>query len=331
LFMLAVGVDHYLKEDWRLSNAVNDAKSVGAALKAVGGAFFGQNNVEITTVLDEEATEQGIGVAFAALAKKVQPQDVFILFLSGHGRAIAGSGPGTGWFFLPQNLNLGSQTIPDNAISSKTLEGWLRQISALKSVVVLDACESGAFDAPRGDINLETDTTIAQFAYATGRSTISAAPAGKAAYEGYQHHGILTYAMLEAMNKQEATDQQPVDVLGLAAHVSRRVIEISKREFGIVQTPKTDIKDNFTFGFREVVLKPAIVSCELPNQSAGPSHILSRAFNVREKPSEDAAVTQPLTRNALVTLKVCAGEWALIARGGKDIGYIRYSILEPVN
>ena len=106
LHLLAVGIDRYLKSDWRLSNAVNDAKSVGEALTAVGGAFFGVSNVEVTDVLDEQATEAGISAAFEELAAKVQPQDVFVLYLSGHGRAIAGSGPGTGWFFLPQNLDL---------------------------------------------------------------------------------------------------------------------------------------------------------------------------------------------------------------------------------
>ncbi len=330
LFVLAVGVDNYLKPDWRLSNAVSDAKTISAALKAVGSAFFGENNVEITTVLDENATEKGIGAAFERIAAKVEPQDVFVLFLSGHGRAIAGSGPGTGWFFLPQNLDLGPQTIPDNAISSKRLENWLRRISASKSVIVLDACELGAFEAPRGD-NLETETTIAQFTFATGRSTISAAAQGKAAYEGYRGHGILTYALLEFLNRQDGESDDTVDLLGVGSYVSRRVIEISKKEFGIVQTPKTDLKDNFTLGIRQPVLTPAVSECKVPDQSNGPSHIITRSVDVREKPSDDAAVTAALTRNTLVTLKACAGAWALIMRGGKDIGYVPLTAMDAVN
>ena len=151
LYVLAVGVDKYLKEDWRLSNAVNDATTIADALKAVGGAFFGKGNVEVKEVVDEEATERGIGQAFEALAAKVQPQDVFILYLSGHGRAIAGSGSGTGWFFLPQNLDFEhGQTVAANAISSKTLEGWLSTIQASKSVIVLDACRVGSIRRAQG-------------------------------------------------------------------------------------------------------------------------------------------------------------------------------------
>jgi hypothetical protein len=330
LYVLAVGVDNYLKEDWRLSNAVNDAKTIGEALKAVGGAFFGENNVEVTAVLDAQATEAGIGAAFEALAGKVQPQDVFILYLSGHGRAIAGSGPGTGWFFLPQNLDLaGGQDIPHNAISSAALEGWLRKIHASKSVVVLDACESGAFEERRsGGDDLVTETQIAQFAFATGRSTISAAPAGKAAYEGVNHHGVLTLAMLEAMNRQEGAGAEPVTLLGLGAYVSSRVIEISRQEFGIAQTPKTDLKDDFTLGLRQAVLKSAAVACKMSGEAA--QYITKRAADVREKPAGDAAVTLPLPQYALVTLNACAGEWGLIAHG-KDAGYIRFDALAPAN
>jgi WD40 repeat protein/tetratricopeptide (TPR) repeat protein len=332
LYVLAVGVDRYVKPDWRLSNAVNDAKSIGDAFKAVGGAFFGEANVDVIPILDESATREGLDAAFSTLGGKVQPQDVFVLFLSGHGRSIAGDGSGTGWFFLPQNLDFErGQTVAKDAISSSDLEGWLRKIPASKSVIVLDACESGAFEAPRGN-SLETETAVAQFAFATGRSIISAAPAGKAAYEGYRGHGLLTYAILEGMNAQEGAPAQPVTLLALGDYVGRRVIELSEKEFGIVQAPRTEMRDNFPLGIRQPILKlSSDVVCQVPVQSSGPSHVTSREVDVRENPADDAAVVTPLSRNALVTVTKCDGPWALIARGGKDVGYVKYSVLEPVN
>ena len=135
--------------------------------------------------------------------------------------------------------------------------------------------------------------------------------------------------MLEAMNRQEGAGAEPVTLLGLGAYVSSRVIEISRQNFGIVQMPKTDLKDDFTLGLQQAVLKPVSVACKMSGEAA--LHITKRAADVREKPASDAAVTLPLTRNALVTLKACAGEWGLIARGGKDIGYVRFDALEPVN
>jgi WD40 repeat protein len=332
LYVLAVGVDKYLRPDWRLSNAVNDAKSIGDAFKAVGGAFFGEANVDVVPILDEGATRQGLDAAFSALAAKVQPQDVFVLFFSGHGRSIAGGGSGTSWFFLPQNLDFEhGQTVAKDAISSSDLEGWLRKIPASKSVIVLDACESGAFEAPRGN-SLETETAVAQFAFATGRSIISAAPAGKAAYEGYRGHGLLTYAILEGMNAQEGAPAQAVTLLALGDYVGRRVIELSEKEFGIVQAPRTEMRDNFPLGIRQPILAlSSDAVCQMPEQSSGPTHVTSREVDVRENPADDAAVVAPLSRNALVTVTKCNGSWALIARGGKDMGYVKYSVLEPVN
>ena len=140
LFVLAVGVNEYVEPTWHLRFAATDAKSVAKALQEVGSGIFG-TNVKINIVTDQEATEQGIGAVFAQLAKEVKPRDVFILYLSGHGRAIAGSG----WFFLPANLKLGPQsTIENKAIGQDKLQNWLGQIQALKSVIILDACEAGA-------------------------------------------------------------------------------------------------------------------------------------------------------------------------------------------
>ena len=249
-----------------------------------------------------------------------------MLFLSGHGRSIAG----TGWFFLPQDLNLGPQTVEKNGIGPDKLQKWLGLIPAKKSVIVLDACEAGASEAFKGG-DRERETAIAQLEYATGRNTIAAAANGKAAYEGYRGHGVLTYAILEALNKEDGVGDETVDLLGVASHVSRRVIDISKTEFGIIQTPKTDLKDNFPLGIRKAVLKPVAIECKLPAPASGPSHIITRAIDAREKPSEDAAVSLPLTRNTLVTLRSCAGAWGLIARGGREIGYAPLAAMEPVN
>ena len=107
------------------------------------------------------------------------------------------------------------------------------------------------------------------------------------------------------------------------------MIEISRQEFGIAQTPKTDLKDDFTLGLRQAVLKPLAVACKSSGGAA--QYITKRATDVREKPTGEAAVTLPLTRNALVTLKSCAGDWGMIMRGGKDIGYVRFEALDPVN
>ena len=139
---------------------------------------------------------------------------MFVLFLGGHGRSFAGEG----WFYLPQDFDLAKgHTIEKNAIGPDKLRDWLAKIPAEKSLVVLDACESGAFEAFRGG-DRERETVMAQLEYATGRNYITAAPAGKAAYEGYKGHGVLTYAILDALHRPKgaAVDDGSVSVLDVA-------------------------------------------------------------------------------------------------------------------
>ena len=103
---------------------------------------------------------------------------------------------GEGWFYIPQDLDLAKgHTIEKNAIGPGKLRDWLAKVPADKSLIVLDACESGASEAFRGGDRIH-ETVIAHLQHATGRNTIAAAPAGKAAYEGYKEHGVLTYAIL---------------------------------------------------------------------------------------------------------------------------------------
>jgi Caspase domain len=275
--------------------------------------------------LNENATEAGIAAAFEHVSKVAKPQDVFVLFLSGHGRSIAGKG----WYFLPPNLEQG-QRIEDFAIGQDKLQKWLSQVPAQKSVIILDACEAGASEAFRS-VDRERETVIAQLEHATGRNTIAAAAQGKAAYEGYQDHGVLTYAILEALNRDEKAKEDVVDLYTVGGYISRRVPEISLQQFNMYQQPKADLKDNFPLGKRQPLLKTAAIACKLTGPSEGPSHIVASNIEVREKPDGSSPVTIELKRNALVTVKACDGSWALLARGGKDIGYARYSILEPVN
>lgn len=65
-----------------------------------------------------------------------------------------------------------------------------------------------------------------------------AAQAGKAAYEGYRRHGLLTYAILKALHCPKGGAAAPVSVFGIAAHVSREVVAISERTFTVRQQPR---------------------------------------------------------------------------------------------
>ena len=312
MFVLAVGVDTYAQPDWQLRYAAKDAKSFAEALKLVGSPLF--SKVEVKTLLDAEVTERSIAAEFDRLAATVKARDVFVLFLGGHGRSIAGEG----WFYIPQDFDLAKgHTIEKDTIGPGKLRDWLAKVPAEKSLVVLDACESGASEAFRGG-DRERETVMAQLEYATGRNYITAAPAGKAAYEGHKGHGVLTYAILEALHRPKGAAADPVSVFGIATHISREVPVISQKAFGIRQQPRfTPTGDDFPLGVRTVVLKDAPIL--IP---AKPTHVTKARLKVFKEANCKGLILQelqPFTPLALIQSKRGCAE---VADDGRVIGHV---------
>jgi uncharacterized caspase-like protein len=115
-------------------------------------------DTKVTLVLDTEATAKGIEAAINRIAGDVNPSDVFVLFIAGHGRNIAGT-----YYFLPQDLNFeGGRTVMSDAIGQDLLQAWLAKIPAQKSILILDTCESAG--ATRS-LDVERETAIERLRY----------------------------------------------------------------------------------------------------------------------------------------------------------------------
>jgi hypothetical protein len=270
--------------------------------------------VQVKTLLDAEVTERNIAAEFDRIARIVKARDVFVLFLGGHGRSIAGEG----WFYIPQDFDLAKgHTIEKDAIGPGKLAQWLAKVPAQKSLIVLDACESGANEAFRGGDRIH-ETVLAQLEHATGRNTIAAAPAGKAAYEGYNGHGVLTYAILEALNRLEGDAARPVSVFGIAAHISLKVPAITQSTFGIRQQPRfKPTGDDFSLGLSQAVLKD--LPAKIPT---APTHVNPEALQVFKDASGKGGVVLQLEPFTPVTVVESVRGWAHIARDGKALGYV---------
>jgi hypothetical protein len=104
----------------------------------------------------------------------------------------------------------------------------------------------------------------------------------------FQEHGVLTYALLEAMNKKDdiARDDDRISVGALAGHVVERMPEITLSLTGVYQTPLRRLSgDDFPIGVRQPVLAPVATS----TSTAGKDFYLRRDERVRETP-DDAAL-----------------------------------------
>jgi len=96
--------------------------------------------VNVTTVLDSDATKTKIGAKFAEITAAIRPRDVFVFFMAGHGKTEDGR-----YYFIPQNFRYDRDSaVTQQGISQDELQAWLAQIRAKKSLLLFDTCESGS-------------------------------------------------------------------------------------------------------------------------------------------------------------------------------------------
>jgi WD40 repeat protein/uncharacterized caspase-like protein len=94
LYLVAVGVSAYRQSDFRLVNAANDARAVADLLNQPSPPVYGAAHAAL--LLDDDATGPNIAKALADIAGKARPQDIVVVFLSGHGDSVDGK-----YFFAP--------------------------------------------------------------------------------------------------------------------------------------------------------------------------------------------------------------------------------------
>ena len=290
---------------------MKDANAFATALKLVGGPLFGEPQVR--TLRDEEATQHTIAAEFDRLASIVKARDGLCSSWAGTAAPSlerAGSTCRRTWTWR-------RATPSRRTASAKTSgrPGWPRSRRKRASPCWMPVRPGRAKLSAAA-----TETVMAQLEHATGRNIIAAAPAGKAAYEGYKGHGVLTYAILEALHRPEGVGADTVDVYGLAAHVSRQVPAISQRAFGLRQQPRfTPTGDNFPLGVRAAVLAPVSNDLAIP---AAPTHVNTELLKVFKQHGGKGGVALQLPPFTTVTLIKSERGWAHVARDGKALGYV---------
>jgi WD40 repeat protein len=234
-YILAVGVNTYSNTQYNLKYAVADATAFGAEVQHAQQQLANYQNIEVASLLNEQATKANIIKALRRLAgtedastadaapaleklKRTQPEDAVFIYFAGHGTA-----QGQRFYLLPHDLGYagertmldaaGLQMILEHGISDEELERAVEGIDADKFLMVIDACNSGqaleAEERRRGPMNSKG---LAQLAYEKGMYILTAAQSYQAAQEATQlGHGFLTYALVEEGLKQDAADTDPKD------------------------------------------------------------------------------------------------------------------------
>jgi uncharacterized caspase-like protein len=132
------------------------------------------------------------------------------------------------------------------AITQDHLQRWLAAVPARKSVILIDTCESGSFSQSLAVLRgMVEKTAIDRLARATGRATIVAATETQPAMEGYEGHGVFTYAVMQALQHADSVSGNRDGITGLfelAAYVNVRVPEITMRMFAYEQIPQVHMQ-----------------------------------------------------------------------------------------
>ena len=236
LHLLVAGINRYRDRALRLRYAVADGRALVTTLRAMSSPLF--REIKVTELFDDRATLAGFETAFREATSTIVPQDVFVLYMAGHGLTIDGR-----YYFLPQDFRYnGDESVRQSAINQDHLQRWLARVSARKSLILIDTCESGSFSQSLALMRGMTEkTAIAKLTRATGRAMIVAATDDQPAAEGYQGHGVFTYVLLQGLHHADALSGNRDGYTGLfelAAYVNDQVPVITMKAFGFEQFPQ---------------------------------------------------------------------------------------------
>ncbi|TIX18967.1 MAG: hypothetical protein E5W97_29500 [Mesorhizobium sp.] len=322
LVVLAIGVGAYPLERYRLDFPEVDARAIAQSLAVTGRGLFAE--VLPTVLTGQEVTRAGIDAAFNRMNISVRPTDVFVLFLSGHGETKLGR-----YYYIPQNFDPSQGDTWENKwIGQDQWEAWLRGISAEKQLLILDTCEGGsALGLVRG--LPERETAMDQLRYATGRSIIAAA-ANDARESTQLGHGVLTYAILQALDLPSAgspADRKAVTAFTLAEYAQQEVLSIRKKIWGEpVGTINRLTDSDFPLGFR-ASLNLTLVNIQTADKAA--RYVAIRDEQVRSIP-DGPTVTREIEAGTEVVVLAFDGKWAKIAKDGIVFGFVQTASLVKV-
>ena len=326
--MLAAGVNAYRAAGLKpLTFAVNDAKVIGASLRKPSGRIY--DGVEVTTLVDDEVTAGKLEQAFNNLAQKVTPDDVFVLFMSGHGITVDGR-----FYYVPSDYVYGREEVTTRAISQEQLQDWLVRIPAFRGVLVVDACQSGSLTDDRVTRSgVEQYTSTQHLNEAIGRAVLSATTDDKPAAEGMGGHGAFTYALLEGLSQADANKDGVVDVAELGRFVKTEVPSLTQRYWKISQVPQVRLAGaSFPLAPRSPdPLVAALPDANQPTILASATHTLAGPTAVRQFGDGAAIDITELQAGAKVRVIQTRGDWDLIAQDGKVIGYVEAQQLNSID
>jgi len=161
------------------------------------------------------------------------------LYISGHGITNDKDGD---YYFIPYGCANGSD-VTTEAINQETFKEIMSQIKAVKSVILLDTCQSGSMASKE-----LLSTSVNRFGGNVGSAIIAGASSKQNAIDGYKQHGIFTYILLDAMeNKKVYSFDDKLSINEVAEYVKFKLPTLAKEAFNHEQKPTIYMNGDTTF------------------------------------------------------------------------------------
>jgi len=196
LFMLSVGVNEYRNDVGPLTYAVPDALETVNIFKTKGASLYSVQTPLL--LLDEKATPKNWTSTFEQLTNQlrnnVQPDDVLLVFMSGHGIVDD----------ITQQYYFCSYDLTKSDFDRRVYSGCIswqdfRHVSGIpcRKLVILDTCHSGAVQPPRSQ---QLKAAVRAFQDSMIFTVTASAGHERAQERSEWGHGAFTKSLLEALS-----------------------------------------------------------------------------------------------------------------------------------
>ncbi|HGJ67480.1 TPA: caspase family protein [bacterium] len=235
---LLIGIANYLPSEMfdvqPLKSPVTDVDAIANFLKDKQKGGFKNENVFVLT--NNEATKRNILINLNNISMKTTPEDMVIIYFSGHGYRPAGEDT---TYLIPYDYDM---IDPETTcINFDDLSKKIRKIEANKIILILDACHSGGI-RPKGARSTGTSFGLVEkfteaFQKAEGRYLLLSSDENEISWET-DEGGIFTQFLLEGLNGRADTNEDGIVTFSeVALYVESKVPEYTRAKFPKVQNP----------------------------------------------------------------------------------------------